>query len=921
MGRELEEKWQNKWEERKFYEPKAGEGKKFYLTAAFPYPNSPQHIGHARTYTTTDIYARYKRLRGRNVLFPMAFHVTGTPILGMARRLKNEDKELLDIFENIYGVSRETAKGLTDPKELVTYFSREIEKGMKEMGYSIDWRRKFYTYDEHFNKFIEWQFQKLKERGYISIGEHPVPWCPECNNAIGAHDTKGDVDPELGEYVFVKFSFGERRLLTATFRPETLYGVTNLWVNPDARYVEIEVENGEKYVVAKDAAEYLGMQIKFEVRGDVSADELLKAEFENPLTGDKVPALPASFVDPANGSGAVMSVPAHAPYDYQALKDIGKVDELGLKQVLEIEEFGEFPAKEISERMKIASQEDVNLEKATKEIYKKEAHAGKMVAGKYRGKLVMQAKELIKKDLLDEGNAIALHEIINGPVYCRCGARAAVKMVKDQWFIDYGNEEWKNDAKKCLEMMEIVPEKMINEYLYTVDWLKRKACTRSSGLGTKFPFDQSKMIEALSDSTIYMAFYTISHKLKEMDAEKLTPEFFDYVFLGRGEGNEEMEELRKEFLYWYPLDSRHSATDLVHNHLTFFIFNHAAVFPEEHWPRKIVTNGFVLMEGGKMSKSMGNILPLRDAIREFGADVVRFSVVSGAELSADSDFNKTIADGFLNRIKFMRGLAEKAGKESGSEELSMVDKWLLSKLHRRVKQSKEQYEKLQLREISQAFFYNTVNDLKWYLKRTGEPKLREYVENWSAIMSPFIPHTMEEFWEMLGEKKFVENAEMACLVKFPEADEGKIDEEAEKAEELVIATREDIDNILGIIKKENPEKISIYVADEWKRKVLGIVAEEKKFDTSMKKAMQEGEIKKKGKECSKVIQQLMKNVNSLSKDILSSEEEYKALSEAAEFLGKEFGCEVNVAHEKDAPQEHAQKAKNAMPEKASIFVE
>ncbi|MEM4368160.1 MAG: class I tRNA ligase family protein, partial [Candidatus Anstonellales archaeon] len=156
--------------------------KKFFIAPAFPYPNSPQHIGHGRTYTTTDVYARYMRLKGYNVLFPMAFHVTGTPILAMASRLKENDSELVEIFTKIYGIPKQELMNLADPEKLVMYFSKEIEQGMKEMGYSIDWTRKFYSFDKHFNKFIEWHFKKLHDKGYLVKGEHPVPWCSKCNN-------------------------------------------------------------------------------------------------------------------------------------------------------------------------------------------------------------------------------------------------------------------------------------------------------------------------------------------------------------------------------------------------------------------------------------------------------------------------------------------------------------------------------------------------------------------------------------------------------------------------------------------------------------------------------------------------------------------------------------------------------------------
>ena len=113
---DIESKWNRRWDEAGIYQPTCGKGEKFYLTAAFPYPNSPQHIGHGRTYTTTDIYARYMRMKGKNVLFPMAFHVTGTPILAMAKRIAEKDAEILEIFEKIYGIPVKTTREADRPQ-------------------------------------------------------------------------------------------------------------------------------------------------------------------------------------------------------------------------------------------------------------------------------------------------------------------------------------------------------------------------------------------------------------------------------------------------------------------------------------------------------------------------------------------------------------------------------------------------------------------------------------------------------------------------------------------------------------------------------------------------------------------------------------------------------------------------------------
>ena len=955
---EMHAKWQKKWQEAGVFEPEAGKTsqsgarggsaagqvkEKFYLTAAFPYPNSPQHIGHGRTYTTTDVYARYMRMRGKNVLFPMGFHVTGTPILAMAKRIADKDAEILDVFEKIYGIDPKIYPSLTDPNELVAYFSREIEAGMKEMGYSMDWRRKFYSYDSQFNRFIEWQFEKLKEAGYIKKGEHPVPWCPIGNTAMGAHDTKGDIDPQIEEVTGVMFPYEDGYLVCSTYRPETIYGVTNIWVNEKAAYVKVKSPKGILYI-AKDAVPTLGMQLDLKAEKEISAKEMSSKSAKNPITGDILPLFFASFVDPAHGTGVVMSVPAHAPYDFLALRDAGKLSSVPLKQVLALEGFGSAPAKEICERMKIPNQNDAKAEQATEEIYKKEAHTGIMAVGEFAGTKGAEAKEKIRAKMVGDGTALALYEISNGPIYSRYGGLVGVKIVKDQWFIDYGDEKWKAKARECLAGMCVMPDKTRKEYEYTLEWLKEKACTRAAGLGTHFPFDKSKMIEALSDSTVYMAFYTIAHIAMKMKPEELTDELFDYVFLGTmgstqksgndagGKGRKaasskqaapqsgilppEAEEMRKQFAYWYPLDSSHSATDLVHNHLTFFIFNHVAIFEKKYWPRQIVTNGFVLMDGKKMSKSMGNIIPIRAAVKQWGADTIRFTTVSGAELSQDTDFNRPAVEGVISRMRFMQSCLEKyaAGKDAPSSDLA--DRWILSRMHKRALSAPAMYESFQLRELALELFYNTVNDLQWYLKRAKQPKLREFFEIWVPLIAPFMPHYAEEMWETLGEKHYVKDSEFVSIAEMPTGDKKKVDETLEASEDYIGRVREDIQSILKLLKKDKPAKIDLFAASGWKRKLREIAAKEKKFDTTMKAAMQDAEIKQHSSEVARVLQSYMKNAGALD-ETKTEKFELEALLSGKKILEGEFGCPVSVSKEESSA---VPKAKFALPGKPSILI-
>jgi leucyl-tRNA synthetase len=922
----IETKWRERWVKGKAYEADPAPGKeKRYITAAFPYPNSPQHIGHARTYTTADIYARYLRLKGYHVLFPMAFHVTGTPILAMAKRIAAKEKDVIDVFDRIYGIPPEKAATLTDPRALVAYFSAEIEEGMKEIGYSIDWRRKFYSYDERFNKFIQWQFRKLKELGYIVKGEYPIAWCPADKNAVSAHDTRGDVDPELEDVTVIKFlvSHGahhthshphqkkdegkkeDEYLIVTTYRPETVYGVTNIWVNPEAQYVRAR-KDGQIMILSKNSAQALDLQLHLEILGPISASDILEMNAHNPVTKKDVPVWPASFVKPDIGTGIVMSVPAHAPLDYLAIRDLGKAD-IEMPQVVSLEGYGPAPARDAVENLGVKDQNDPLAETATEEIYTKEAHSGIMVAGEFKGQKAIDAKEKISSKMKGSKDAFNIVTLGNGPVFCRCGSPVCVNILKDQWFIDYGVPAWKAETKECLSRMRIVPEKNRSEYLYTIDWFKTRPCTRAAGLGTKFPFDETKMIEALSDSTIYMAYYTMAHLLSDTPASEIDDRLFDFVLLGKGDGNQKLQKMRESFLYWYPVDSRHSAGDLVRNHLSLYLFNHVAIFDEKKWPKQIVTNGFVLMDGAKMSKSMGNILPLRKAIKEYGADIIRFSVVAGAELSSDTDFNRTVADGVRGRMGLISALVEQSAKQPPSKPHGRVERWLISRLNRKIGKADRFYTDFAIRELSLEIFYDVVSDLQWYMKRSTDANLRDFFLQWVRLIAPFMPHYAEEYWEMLG------GAGMVTSAGFPAQDQSKIDDSVERGEELVQKIFSDIDKISGLIGKK-PQKVTLYVAGNWKRKLYDMARKKPKFEELMKAAAAE---KMPMKEVQNAAKSLMKNVHALP-EVLSEAEETDVLNDAKSFLAKEYSCEVDVQHEEGAKHE---KAKSAMPGKPAIVIE
>ena len=197
--KEVERKWQKIWKENHVFEPKVEEGKpKFFLTVPYPYTSGPLHIGHGRTNVIGDIIARYKRLSGYNVLWPMAFHVTGTPVLAISDSIKRGDKKVIEmykdyvrIFEKDEKKVEEIVKSFVEPKNVAEYFASKISQDFDRLGLSIDWRRKFYTMEKFYNKFVEWQYYKLNDLGLITKGRHPVLYSPIDESAVGEDDIKG----------------------------------------------------------------------------------------------------------------------------------------------------------------------------------------------------------------------------------------------------------------------------------------------------------------------------------------------------------------------------------------------------------------------------------------------------------------------------------------------------------------------------------------------------------------------------------------------------------------------------------------------------------------------------------------------------------------------------------------------------------
>jgi leucyl-tRNA synthetase len=942
---EIEAKWQKAWKDNGVFQPEPDSREKFFLTIPYPYLNGNLHAGHTRTFTIGDAVARYRRMLGENVLFPMAFHATGTPIVGLSELIANRDPLIWDVYTKLHGIPEEELKELDTPEKIVIYFRRQAKAAMQSIGYSIDWRREFTTTDPAYSRFIEWQYGILRKLDYIVKGSHPVRWCPHDRNPVEDHDILKGEDATILDFALIKFRMGNDVLPCATLRPETVFGVTNLWVNPDVNYKVARV-NGETWVVSPEAYDKLTFTDRQVSCGaEIAGRELIGKMVTNPLTGIDVPILPASFVDPDNGSGVVMSVPAHAPYDYLALEDLSseELGRFGIKELkispislIEVPGYGEFPAIEAVKELGVKNQHDPKAEEATKLVYRREFHNGvlKPNTGKYAGLAVSKVKDVLLRDFIKEGIAEIFFEFSETPVICRCGTRCVIMMVRDQWFLEYSDPAWKEKVLDCLSKMRLIPDEIRVEFENKVDWLKDKACARRKGLGTHLPWDKEWLIESLGDSTIYMAYYILAKYVNAgMDIDKLPPEFFEYIFLGHGTAEDVAEttgipldtvrQIRRDFAYWYPVDLRTSGKDLVANHLLFFLYHHVAIFPESLWPKAIAINGFVSLEGQKMSKSKGPLLTLRQAVAENGADVTRLYILANAEYTQDVDWRNEGVVSTRGQLERFYNLAREIiedGSIDETAEKTLIDRWMLSRLQRRIEEVTAAMENIQTRHALQNAFYLLYNDLRWYQRRGGKNQLRRILNAWVRLMAPFTPHVCEELWAAgLGEG-------YVSLAPWPKADATLVDEQAEQAEALLEKTQKDIEEILSLTKTQ-AKKIILYTTPEWKRALLAKAVDlmlhgNGKLDMGvlMKAAMSDPVISKYRKDAPKYAQKLAKAAHSLNTGDLKLDE-FETLSREKDYLQGVLGVPVEVYSADQPGADPMSKSKQAEPGRPAIYIE
>ncbi|MDV3278086.1 MAG: leucine--tRNA ligase [Nitrososphaerales archaeon] len=943
MGR-TEEYWLKVWTDKRVFEPDPVAGKKkSFVTVPFPYMNGPVHVGTAFTAARVEFYARFKRMQGYNVLFPYAWHWTGQSIVGLSHRLQGGDKNARKAFVDVDGVPEKEVAKFVDPEYLASYYTKVSRQVIRDTGFSIDWRREFRTVDPTYKKFVEWQYLRLRELGYVVQGTHPVVWCSFDKSPTGDHDRMEGEGVSPDEFNLIKFHLGEFALVAATLRPETIYGATNLWVNPDEEYSEARVD-GELWVVSSSALTRLAEQ-KHDVTPvrSFKGSEMVGKYAMAPLTGKSLPILPARFVDAALATGVVYSVPSDAPYDLAALRDIQQgryqvarqvkelADSVKPLSIIALKGHSALPAEDAVAKSGAVDSTDAKLDHATAELYKEEFHRGVMKegSGPLSGLSVSEAKEKAVELLSKTGRLTKIFELPE-KVVCRCGTRCYVKILENQWFLNYSNPEWKAKTRELIEKAKVLPPESREWYYSTIEWLKDWPSTRRSGMGTKLPWDKDWIVETLSDSTIYMAYYTLSKFVnkEKVAPENLTPEVCDYVFLGKGSPanvakavkltEKLLKEMRTEFTYWYPVDLRNSAKELIPNHLTFFAFHHAALFPEKLWPKGFSVNGMILIEGKKMSKTRGNFVTWKTALQKYGPDAYRLALALTADGMDDADWRARNAEDAKVRVEAIIPFVKKSLKASVKREKNQLDSWLLSTMNRRIDAITQAMEEVKMRRAAALALQEVWNDVRWYIHRSDKSRkqtLTDVFIAWVRLIAPFTPFVAEQLNHELGGKGLVCQADWPSLKDFP------IDEEAELSEIVVNRVLDDARNVLKVVKGPR-SKLNVYVASNPARSYFVELVKAKAKNGGV------GPVVKKFVGLKIQPDRVFKLQYELGEELLgrflsqNKFDEHKTLAAAAGFMSEELGIEVFV-QKADDPKLHdpGKRAKDALPMKPAFYIE
>jgi leucyl-tRNA synthetase len=838
--------WQDAWARAGIPIARRREGcPKFYALVAYPGPSGFLHVGHFLGLVYADILHRYHRMLGEQVFFPTGVHASGLPAVVFAGKVRDGDPAVRRALDE-RGVPPEERSRITDPAAAARFLGERYLEDFRSMGILVDPTASLTTIDDDYRAFIRWQFHRLRDRGGLVQKAYFAPVCPICGPvAVDASETdlSSGGGAEVVLYTAVPFALDDGRiLLAATLRPETVYGVTNLWLHPSAP-LRGWTYQGRRYLVGEAAAPRLIEQQGGELGEAVAAAEIIGRTAEVPLVGRRVPVLASRIVDPGIGTGVVMSVPAHAPADYLAVQELSPELRGSLPSPIEVLEIpGDAPLSG-SERELRASEgcpaeravratharsldDRGPLAEATERLYRLELIRGRMTVGDWNGRPVREVREAVAARLLGALGGIEYRQF-SEPVVCRNGHAVVIRRIPDQWFLAYGQSAWKAEVRPRLPGLRVLPDDYARELPEVVEWLDDRPCIRRGPwLGTPFPFAPEWTIEPIADSTFYPAYFIVRRFVRDgrLSVDQLTDALFDFVFLGEGPGEPKVDpalqrELRDEFEYWYPLDWNIGGKEHKRVHFPVFLFTHAKLLPPEKFPRGIFVHGWVTNpSGAKISKKDigtkgGAVPPLAWALKEWGADTLRLLYTLGSSPSQDREWDPDLVETVRGRLSEVERLVRwTRGEGDGPPEL---EGWLESEFARQVIGGRAALDRLDLRSYAETVYVSIPATLRRFVVRGGAPSAttRRLGDLWVRLLSPVTPYLAEE----LGEGRF---PTLVAQAPFPDPTELARSDRAEAAEGFLAQVEDDLREVLRPAEERGepaPSEVIFYVAAEWKR--------------------------------------------------------------------------------------------------------
>jgi len=884
-------KWQKKWEDANIFKVvEDSKKKKFYVLEMYSYPSGEGiHMGHVRNYSITDCYARYKRMQGFNVLYPTGYDSFGLPAENAA--IKQKKNPATWTSENI----------------------EKIKKQQKQLGWSYDWSREVSSMDADYYRWNQWIFLQFYKKGLAYRKNSFVNWCNKCNTVLAneqVHDgkcwrCKSDVEQkELEQWFFkireyadellesvdklewpekvkimqknwigrsegtiIKFKIKDtnEEIPVFTTRADTLYGVTFMVFAPEHPLVKKWV-TGTKY--GKEFEKFwkeVQQEDKFMRTSEESEKNgmFIGKYAIHPLTSEHIPIYVGNFVIYEYGAGAVMAVPAHDQRDF----DFARKYKIPIKVVIQPDAYDikvEKMSRAYLEDGHLADSGDfsgLNNREAIGEIakkLKKSGKGGKTVNYKLRDWLISRQRYW--------GTPIPI-------VYCdKCGIvpvpenELPVKLPKDVKFTGAGNP------------------------LATSKSFVNCKCPKCSGKARR----ETDTMDTFVDSSWY---------------------FFRYC-----DPKNNKKPFGKEAAYWMPVDQYIGGIEHAIMHLLYARFftkalRHLGLHNISEPFTRLLCQGMVIKDGAKMSKSIGNVVDPAEIIKKYGADTARLFILFTALPEKELEWSDQGINGafrFLNRVY---NLVDDT-TNYGGKELTNKDKFLISSMHKTIKKVTELIEEFKL-SIAIGTIMEFVNDI-YKNKEAGVNKsvYDEAIKNLSLIIAPFMPHVAEELWEKIGNKPFV------SLHPWPNYDEKKIDRKAEASELMVHKTISDISNVLELIDVKKPKEIKLIVSPKWKylffKLLKGEIAKTRDMKTIMVVCMGEVDLKRYGKEISKLIPSILKDATKMPETVLDQKTELNNLKNVSTEIENEFKCKVSV---EKAEESKEGKAKQAMPSKPGIIVE